>query len=176
MISLVSAVQAGFPMDDIDERRALRQVSVASSVGSLSDRMALSALRVKAGLAERLDSSVADQAIGLLEALQSTTTEPVHVTSSPRDSGALGYLAHSMPEVPAAERADNPTSRQATGPRVQKLVDAVTAGLQGTATQKQLDLIVRFFTHVAEATLRAASDPVSHGHSEAPWTITIRPS
>lgn len=172
MISIVPAY-VGVSTDEADdERKILRDVSFASYFGSLADRLVLAALRVQSRIDERLDPAAANAAIQILQSLISATAQPVHVSGHVRDIGALSFLtARSSQPGASVEPGDHGDDVTEMTSQLNTLSDAIQAGRDASATQDQLDLILRTFTHVAEATLSAASESLSHNHSESSWKI-----
>ena len=173
MISLGPA-HVGPSAEEADERKILRDVSFASSLGSLADRIVLTCLRLQAQETDRLDEATADEAIQLLENLVSATTDPVHVIGRVRDVGALSFLtSHSSHVGTSVDANDDIEEATEIVAWLHELSDALRAARDGTVTEDQLDLILSAFTRAAEATLSAASKYLSVDHSGSSWKIAI---
>ena len=98
----------------------------------------------------------------------------MHVTGRVRDIGALSFLTARSPQSGVTVKSGDHTEEKTEMISfLNDLSDAIQAGRDGSAPKDQLDLIIRTFTHVAEVTLSAASESLSHDHSESSWKIAI---
>lgn len=171
MISLV--MHARPSNSDADERRVLKDLSYASTLGSLADRVVLNALRIQSGAQERFRDDSADEAASLLEGLAKGAAEPVRVTQRAREFGALSFFKSNGLDAKSPAVGAPPSDREEVVGWLRRLVFALRKAGEGRASQEELSLVIDTFTRVADLTLTAAAEATRRERSGDSWQMPI---